>query len=268
MDFRNITNLADHESLPESYFADHESLSESYFPEEDFQDFESWNPVSIDYLIQNNEQYQDDDARVRSLGILDSAPIDRSLSADSEEHLDFRDDQMRGVWGNTTHSIDPTLEWPGKLMLSGRLMKSGNCTSGDFRDDVWQDNSADNQYGSLFWTDGSAYLSSSKPTSRPPTCYAPLFPIVHMSTHFQTHFGLELAVPLIEETLKEKEVSFNFIASECAWKCSYLNNTSHGSFDVRIYRFFQKVGQSQPCSRDAKTRWRCLDFSFGLRNAG
>ena len=42
---------------------------------------------------------------------------------------------------------------------------------------------------------------------------------------------------LIDETLKVKEVEFRFIASECTWNCSYINNASHGSFVVRIYRF-------------------------------
>jgi len=78
--------------------------------------------------------------------------------------------------------------------------------------------------------------------SEVPTCYATLFPVIHMPTHFKTRFTLADIVRNIFKTLEEKEVSFRFIASETTWNCSYINEASHGSFVVRVYRYPANLG--------------------------
>jgi len=42
--------------------------------------------------------------------------------------------------------------------------------------------------------------------------------------------------------LQEKGISFNFIASECVWNCSFLSVNSHVSFVVRVYRLPEELG--------------------------
>jgi hypothetical protein len=178
--------------------------------DEGFENSESWNPVTLDDIITNCQQFEINNDKPQSLSILQAVAMGPTLSADSEE--DFEDNMMQGLVGKDVAELDPQLKWQ-------------------------------------FVLDSLAHLSSMNPTQqRPaqqrPTCYAPLFQIIHMPTHFQTHFELERAVKIIDETLKVKEVEFQFIAPGCTWNCSYINNASHGSFVVRIYRFPAKLNNS------------------------
>ena len=212
-DFRNITSLAEDETP---------SFAEYEFEGEGFEDFGSWNPVSIDDIITNCQQFELDDEKTRSLGALRSAATGPTLSVDSDGAFDFRDDQMRGVVGNDAAPFydDSQIEWNAPKMMGGHGM-------------------AVQQPATQWMGFGGGGL---KHIPKRPTCYAPLFPVVHMPTHFKTQFELEVTVSEIERILQEIQVSFRFIASECTWNCSYLNNASHGSFVVRVYRFPAKLG--------------------------
>jgi len=71
--------------------------------------------------------------------------------------------------------------------------------------------------------------------------HAPLFPVVHMPSHFKTETALEVMVFTINSVLDENRyLSYQFLGSECYWTCSYLHNGSHCRFNIRIYRFPSK----------------------------
>ena len=205
---------------------------ESCFEGEGFEDFGSWNPVSIDDIITNCQQFEVDDDKIRSLDILRAVATGERMTT------------------NQTMHSNPTLEWHGKslnldddlisvfhektpvywsLVLLGKVELEGDLKEQRILTALQQLESSETNF-------------SSKPAIQRPTCYAPLFPIIHMPTHFQTHFELDHIVRLIGETLQEKEISFRFNASECTWTCSFLNNASHGSFVIRVYRFPAKLG--------------------------
>ena len=191
-DFRNITSLIDPDELPPT-FAEYESCFEA----EGFEDFGSWNPVSIDDIITNCQHFEVGDDKTNGLAILQAVATGPFAFASTSAFAFVNSD-------------------------------SDDDSDGDI-------------------DDGPTLLAVTDTTSRPqkqqrPTCYACLFPHIVMPTHFKTRHPLEVAVTVVEDTLKEKELSFRFNASECTWSCSYLNNASHGSFVVRIYRYPASLG--------------------------
>lgn len=165
--------------------------------------FGSWNPVTIDDIITNSEQIEHDAEQAKELDIL------ISVSKGVPLPVDF----------NTMESTH-ACEFVGAYQFTDEEILG-------FR-----------QFGAR----GSRQFGAEgfQQRAKPPTCHVPFFPILDIK-YFMTLEEIDVLVFKIEEKLKEKEVSFRFIASECTWECSYLNSATHASFVVRVYRFPVKL---------------------------
>lgn len=170
--------------------------------EESFQkegvDFGSYNPVTVEELVTNCQQFVVDD-KLRPSVVLGAVGSQETFD-DSEMCINFCEDSTN--------------------LFTGRPIGGGASASPHQ------------------WIAGETHLPSSNPTF-----YAPLFPIVHMPTHFETRFEPEKVVQQITEFLENK-YSFRFLPSEGTWNCCFLDGPRHGTFVVRIYRFSKKSGKT------------------------
>lgn len=88
---------------------------------------------------------------------------------------------------------------------------------------------------------GMSYVPASGKPYKRPTITAPWFPKIHLPTFFRTFVDLLTIATIIDEILKENEVSFRDVASEGAWYCE--DQQSFCTFVVRVYRI---PGETNP----------------------
>lgn len=190
--FRNITDLSEEPSCFSTNF------DAALDDDEGYEDFGSWNPVSIDEITMNSQQFDPQDGVLRSMACADSARDVGDVRGSKLSELDSME-VMRG--GGAVSDMSVTLVIDGPLSSFGERKET--------------------------------FVS----TTRKAHYYAPMFPVVHMSTHFVTNFDLDTAVFEVEEIMQQqKHVSYRFVPAECTWHCAYLNNSVHCSFAIRIYR--------------------------------